>query len=446
MEMSASALLWQQNQAPRQEELEQYFERYPDVPREAIIKEDVLRMGVRFSDSAMQLAVGARPRTYYIFSYDRTNLNDMVRDESMLAPEEVRILGGCWELRPTLISARIEYNSPYEITAPEGELILTGDGTPLASVLFPPRPKYYDLCHADGTPMSQTAGFLGWGSRAFATVLRGCQLWGEHEECQFCDLNSNSREVRKLGRPYKTRKDAEIVADALEEIFVNKPPDEIDKTMYLISGGTVIDRRNQVEADDDFYLPIVRTIKERLGDRWPMHLQTFAKPKERLQAYKDAGVDCHHANIEVWDRRLFAIICPGKQRFVGYDQWLRWLVESVEVFGEGRVVPSLVSGVELSEPDGFKTIEEAIASTAAGLEYLMSHGVTPRVPQWCIEPLTVLGKSNARRLVPLEFFIEINRIWYQTWKKYNLPKLHGWPHMGPGESLYQNSAFLDMGD
>ncbi|MBI3091001.1 MAG: radical SAM protein [Candidatus Tectomicrobia bacterium] len=445
MELRASALTVQEQLTPRQEELEQCFERYPDVPREVIVKEDVLRMGVRFSPSALAQTDQTRPRTYYIFSYDRTRLDDMQHDESKVAPEEARIAGGRWSLRPTLISARVEYHSPYEITAPEGRLLLTAEGAPLAEVEFPPLPAYYDLSHADGTPYSQTAGLVGWGTRAFTTVLRGCQLWGEKEECQFCDLNSNSRALRQMGRPYKTRKEPEMVAEVLEEIFLNQPSQEIGKTMYLVSGGTVIDRRQMIEADDEFYLPFVRAIKRRLGDRWPMHLQTFAKPKERLQPYKDAGVDCHHANIEVWDKRLFQIICPGKAHFVGYDQWLRWLCESVEVFGEGRITPSFVIGVELSEPNGFATVEEAVASTSAGFDYLMSHGVTPRAPQWCIEPLTVLGKPNAQKLVPLDFFIQIDRAWFQTWKKYKLPKLHGWPNMGPGNCYYQNGAFLDMG-
>ena len=38
-----------ENELFRTRELETFFERYPDVPREVIVKEDTLRCGVRFS-------------------------------------------------------------------------------------------------------------------------------------------------------------------------------------------------------------------------------------------------------------------------------------------------------------------------------------------------------------------------------------------------------------
>ena len=28
-------------------------------------------------------------------------------------------------------------------------------------------------------------------------------------------------------------------------------------------------------------------------------------------------------NYEVWDKDLFGIICPGKQRVIGWDNWMK---------------------------------------------------------------------------------------------------------------------------
>ena len=44
---------------------------------------------------------------------------------------------------------------------------------------------------------------------------------------------------------------------------------------------------------------------------------------------------------------------------VGWDNWVRWMCEAVEVFGNGSVQPSFVSGVEMARPHGFESVAEA---------------------------------------------------------------------------------------
>ena len=100
---------------------------------------------------------------------------------------------------------------------------------------------------------------------------------------------------------------------------------------------------------------------------------------------KAAGVDNIHFNMEVWERRLFEWINPGKAERIGWDHWVRWMCDAVEVFGTG-VQPSFVSGVEMARPHGFQSVAEAVKSSNAGFEYLMSRGILPRPQQWRREP------------------------------------------------------------
>jgi hypothetical protein len=185
----------------------------------------------------------------------------------------------------------------------------------------------------------------------------------------------------------------------------------------------------------------VQAIKNKLGNRWPLTLQTVAKERDACKRLLDQGVDVHHSNIEVWDKNLFEVICPGKTEYVGRDEWIRRVVNSVEVFGEGNVLPNIVSGIEMSQPHGFIDVDEAVASTSEGIDYLMSHGVVPRLNHWVIEPLSAL-RDNYQP--PLDYFIKINRAWYQIWRKHQLPPPRGYP-MGPGRSTYHVSAVFDMG-
>ena len=57
----------------RLEEVESLIERFPDVPAEAVFKEDLLRLGVSFSEDALKVCSGFKPKSYFIFSFDLLN-------------------------------------------------------------------------------------------------------------------------------------------------------------------------------------------------------------------------------------------------------------------------------------------------------------------------------------------------------------------------------------
>jgi hypothetical protein len=128
--------------------------------------------------------------------------------------------------------------------------------------------------------------------------------------------------------------------------------------------------------------------------------------------------------MEVWDKRLFEWINPGKAYRIGWDNWVRWMCEAVEVFGNGSVQPSFVSGVEMARPHGFESVAEAVKSTSSGFEYLMSRGILPRPQQWRREPSTALCKEAEQPPVPLDFYIQLTSNWYECYQKYrsNLPQ------------------------
>ncbi len=51
--------------------------RYPDIPVEAIFKEDILRRGMAWSRDALEIAAGYKPRAYFIFSFDLVPIAEM---------------------------------------------------------------------------------------------------------------------------------------------------------------------------------------------------------------------------------------------------------------------------------------------------------------------------------------------------------------------------------
>ena len=81
-------------------------------------------------------------------------------------------------------------------------------------------------------------------------------------------------------------------------------------------------------------------------------------------------------NLEVWSPELFERVCPGKHRYVGYDNWIAALEHGVEVFGTERVYTAMVAGVEL-EPEFELSWQEAADLAIQGAEDLCARGVIP---------------------------------------------------------------------
>ena len=82
------------------EVLEDYFKKYPDVPKETILKQHLLSLGHWFSDAALQAADGALVKSYRLFSYDLVPMSEFKRGEHRRVPEHFVILNGPYKHAP----------------------------------------------------------------------------------------------------------------------------------------------------------------------------------------------------------------------------------------------------------------------------------------------------------------------------------------------------------
>jgi len=425
--------------------IETYAKKYSDVPMEVILKEDLLRQGLDLSSAALAAAENARPQAYFLFSYNISEHSAMADGVSTSAPEDIVFRDGPYGLARTWVRVVLNNRSPYQIDVVEGALKICENGIPVADVVYPEKPSYYGRKLPDGLNYEQVIPLL-YDSYAFITTFRACHYWGAKEECQFCDINHNLREVRRLKGDHVTAdaiKNKDHVVEVIGAMAAEPNPAQ-RMIMVIMTSGSIL-RSVQKGPDNaaDFNIPYVEAIRERIGNRVPIIMITETQSKEGLWRLKKAGVTTHNANLEVWDKALFKVLAPGKEKHVGYDNWVRGLIESVEIFGEGHVSPNMVSGIEMARPYGFDTVKDAVASAKEGFEYLMSHGVIPHLDTWCIEPGTRLADNPP---VPLDFLIQADIAWYETWRKYKLPLFEGYGPMGsPGVAVYGNSASVDMG-
>ena len=410
---------------------------HPDIPIEAIFKEDILRCGMGWSSEALEIATGYKPKAYFIFSFDLVPITQMEKSENTRAPEEIRLVGGPYRFSPVIVSVRLNPDSPYSVECRDGGLVMTLEGTEVARVELQQAPAYYRRTLSSGKPMMDIAPTIEWGYLLYLTVFRLCQYFGVREECQFCDINENYRQQKKSGRPYTPVKTVEEVVEALEIIASS---DSASKA-YTVTGGSITSTLDGL-SETDFYVRYPEAIESRFPGRWTGKVVVQALPKDQVQRFRDAGVKIYHPNYEVWDKRLFEIICAGKNRYIGRDEWIRRILDAAAVFGPSNVIPNFVAGIEMSKPAGFATVEEAIASTAEGLDFFMSHGVSPRFTTWCPEPLSVLGKNQGG--APLEYHVRLLQVYRDTRAKYRLSPPRGYGEPGLGRAVFSVSSFMDV--
>ncbi|MEY2742784.1 MAG: hypothetical protein RIS21_1155 [Planctomycetota bacterium] len=412
---------------------------HPDVPLEAVVKEDLLRRGVWFTPEALAAHRDYAAKSYFIFSFDRRPLAEMQGEERDRAPEEISLSGGPFGFKRVIVSVRLDPESPWKVELVDDRVTLVCEGTSVAEVGFAPRPPYYGMKTADGTPVVEVAPTIEWGYLLYLTVFRLCQYFGRDEECRFCDINENFRQQRALGRPYYPVKPVERVLDALR-LAVGAGA---SAKAYTLTGGSITTELDGLD-EASFYVRYAEAIEAEFPGRWIGKMVVQALPIESVKRIRAAGIRIYHPNYEVWDADKFRLICPGKERYVGRDTWIRRILDSVDVFGVGKVIPNFVGGVEMSKPHGFAHVKDALASAEEGLDFMMARGVIPRFTTWCPEPLSELGADNPP--APLEYHVGLLSVYRRTLEKHGLAAPPGYGEPGLGNAVFSVSAFMDVLD
>ncbi len=422
---------------PALAQVEELALRYPDIPIEAIFKEDLLRRGMAWSPGALELAAGHKPKAYFIFSFDMVPIAEMPGGEHLRAPEEIRLSGGPYGFHPTIVSVRLNPASPYRVEAVEERLELQAGGAPVAGVELQKTPAHYERTLANGKPIADIAPTIEWGYLLYLAVFRLCQYFGAKEECRFCDINENYRQQKKSGRAYTAVKSVEEVVEALGIIAET----DSESRAYTVTGGSVTSELEGL-GEGEFYARYPEAIEKRWPGRWIGKVVVQPLDRPDVERFRDAGVKIYHPNYEIWDGRLFKAYCEGKERHIGRKEYIRRILQAAEVFEPVHVIPNFVAGVEMAKPAGFGTVDAAIASTAEGLDFFMSHGISPRFTTWCPEPLSVLGRNQGG--APLEYHVRLLRVYRDTRAKYGLPPIPGYGAPGLGRAVFSVSAFMDV--
>lgn len=252
------------------------------------------------------------------------------------------------------IHTRGAASSPFS-TGPVGEngqAALFREGEQIASIQFPPEPKFYGLSTADGIPYWKIAQLHS--ERVLATtLLQTCIRYGNSTtRCQFCAIG----ESLKAGRTIKEKSPAQLaeVAAAAQKL------DGIDNVVMTTGTPPTSDRGAAVLAAAAYAIKQATNLPIQAQCEPPDDFHWFVKLRAN-------GVDSLGMHLEAWDETVRHRIMPGKAE-VPMSYYMEAFAAAVKVFGRGQVSTYLLAG-----------LGDSVESLLEGSRQLISLGVYPFV-------------------------------------------------------------------
>lgn len=378
-------------------------QKYPQFPRLLLLKTDIQRRGVHYTEKALSKA---DPAIHQLAGTHIFGTRDGIltqRPEAFILRDGTSVLTS-----PTPLD-----QDPYIVDLSDDKLFLFDKGERLEEVEYWTKPDFYNLTTSSGVPMSFIASARP--QRIYLMPSRYCHFWTDKENCLFCDIVNNLKQQKEeLNLPTKLKPSdvAETIREALKE------PGRF--TAVCLTSGSDFHGAEPFDSEVDYYIDILKAVGENFKTKkFPSQLISTAFTKKQLERiYNETGILSYTPDIEVLNERLFKWICPGKARWVGYKEWKQRLVRAVDIFGRGYVNTCIVAGVELAQPYGFTDEAEALKHTLEEAEDLARQGVNTVYTVWVPRPGAYLGKQKN---ASLEYYVQLALGLHALRQKYNLP-------------------------
>jgi hypothetical protein len=348
---------------------EETAHKYPDVPRFVILKLDLYRRGIVYSDRVMEERGQALPGPLIL--RDGTTVLQFPGDNQL---------------------------EPYRIDFVDGRMGIFYGEEYVDDIEFSPDPEFYEKTTSRGTPMALVA--YARPQRLDFLAHRFCHFWESGNQCKFCFWNTMFKSM--TGLTGEVDPDPKDISETLKEAL--REPGRFSQ--ITITGGADPRGDKPFDFETEHYIKVLQAIGENFsGRRFPSQLLPVALSRKQLKRiYDETGILSYCPDIEVWDKRLFSWICPGKEKAVGWDKWVRSMLDAVDIFGPGNVYTNFVAGCEMAEPHGFQTVDEALKSNFEGCEYLAKHGVAMMSLVWKPAAGSLFHKQKQP---PLDYYVRL---------------------------------------
>lgn len=340
-------------------EMKKFIDRIDERKNSAHVKLKLLVHGVQDAPEIFKMYEGFFEEEHY--AYDNGNWGV---DKNRQTPTGLLLPGGI------VSKLHIRPESPLTLSAENNKLYVLYNNEKLSEFMFLPRPNFWNYKTSDGIKTKNLAQIYGLNCLNF-NIFSGCEFYSKGLGCKFCSVGST---VKKID-PVKIIKTGNELAE------VSELASKYDDFNYIIiTGGSHINSDEEFEA----YIDVLEKIRYKLP--WNGLIKgnvAFMPPKDitKLKKLHDLGVENPSFNMEVWPKENFEKICPGKNKYVGFDHIIESLLYLEKIYGPGKVWSNFVAGIV------------PIEDMKAGFKFMAEHGIVPGANIYHAEVNSVLGKS-----------------------------------------------------
>lgn len=388
----------------REEELslKEVIKKYPDVSKFAIMKTDIQRRGVIFTEQAMGLF---NPKVHSaaascLFSNDQgykpTGL--MFRDGTSVLFHDT--------------GEKRQHRAPYLVDAVDGKLVLTDADEIIEEVEFWEKADYFEHKTSKGNDMWSLIG--NRPQRIDVTGSWYCHFWDTPGcGCKYCPMGVQGGEKKKKGELLVN--DPKEIVETLAEAFKQKGR----FTNIMITTGSILTGEELLDDEVNYHIELLKEIGKLFKtERFPSQLIGTAYNRRQLERlYNETGLMAFTADIEVLNETAFNRLCPGKAKYIGYQEWKKRLITAAEIFGKGRVNTGVVTGTEVGNGIGFRNEDTAFLAISEEAEELAEGGVSVAATIWQPSDISIL--RNAKN-PSLDYCVRIFREFERLRLKYDL--------------------------
>ena len=382
--------------------LKEVQEKFPDLPKEWILKVDLQRRGLTFTPAALEKLDLSRHSVV-------TNTWGRLGNGPEAAPEGLIMKDGSYLIANFDFDADRPQRDPYTIDVQDDTILVTDEGEILTEIQgYWEKPKFYDKKASNGRPLSDYV--QSRPQRLDVPFYHYCHFWDTPGEgCKYCPWTPQ----------YLAKGRGEEHGEYLyfREAFAEALKQSGRYTAIMITGGSVLGGKEVFDDELESYIRLLQVIGEFFEtDRFPAQLICSAFNRRQLERlYQETGLMMYTTDIEILNKERFEQICVGKARHVGYEEWKQRLYDAVDVFGKGNVTSGVVLGAELAKPMGFESEDEAFKNITEQAEEIISHGITLAANVWRSAPYSVFQNQDTPSL---DYFVRCYRKFDRLQHKY----------------------------
>lgn len=296
-----------------------------------------------------------------------------------------------------VVASHVRPNSPLCLTIKNSKPIITENEKKISDAEFLARPKIWSKTTKSGVNIKKVANFYGRDCLNF-NIYSGCEFWDARIPCKFCSVKPTQLRYGEV----KIKKAVRDIEEVTKLAFKIE-----NKINYIIvTGGSYLNGDREI----DNIISALKAIRKGLPKSWKKIIRgntalMVPQTTEKVDELMATGIEHPSFNLEVWGKKYFEYICPGKAKYRSWEHILEVYKYGVKNFGRGVFWVNFVGGL-----NSLKILKN-------GFSYMAELGVVPGANIFHPDVGSILGKT--RTSPSPEYIIELYRHAAKLYRQYD---------------------------